>query len=298
MPRKRVAELYTSLGFNKHGKTELYRDLLAHVRSTDQRFTVSRGAVGLVMIVFDMDDYDIVLKIIRDRFPPPKTTTRNAIMERYQLVFEHDRAGRLVEAHEFEHLSLRQSRFEPELLDILADEARRTVEFSDERLVISHAYLERKVTPLNVYIREESEERVRDAIVAYGRCIKDLMASDIFPGDMLMKNFGVTRHGRVVFYDYDELGRITECRFRPIPVSDDPDDEMAETPWFGVREGDIFPEEFPRFMGLTPDLMALFRRHHGDLFDHRTWNGVRARLLEGERIEIFPYGPEQRLPGR
>lgn len=295
MPRKRLAELYTALGFNKHGKTELYRELLAHVLTTDRRFTPSRGAVGLVMIVFDMDDFDIVFKIIRDTFPPPKTTTRTAIMEKYRLVFEHDRAGRLVEAHEFEHLSLREIRFDPPLVETLREEASRTIEFRDERLVISHAYLERKVTPLNLYLREETPEKAEDAVIAYGRCIKDLMVSNIFPGDMLLKNFGVTRHGRVVFYDYDELGRITDCRFRPIPESDDPLDDMAETPWFSVGEGDVFPEEFPRFMGLRPEHMKIFRAHHDDLFDWRTWQGVKDRLEAGERIEIFPYGPEHRI---
>jgi isocitrate dehydrogenase kinase/phosphatase len=295
MPRKRLAELYTALGFNKHGKTELYRDLLAHVLSTDAQFSVSRGAVGLVMIVFDMDDYDIVFKIIRDKFPPPKTTTRGAIMEKYRLVFEHDRAGRLVEAHEFEHLSLREIRFDDEIMEILRTEASRTVEFENERLIISHAYLERKVTPLNLYLREESAEKAEAAIIAYGRCIKDLMVSNIFPGDMLLKNFGVTRHGRVVFYDYDELGRITECRFREIPESDNPYDDMADTPWFSVGEGDVFPEEFPRFMGLRPNHMRLFREHHGDLFDHQSWEDVRKRLEAGHRIEIFPYGPEHQI---
>ena len=295
MPRKRLAELYNSIGFNKHGKTELYRDLLGHVIGTDQQFTMSRGSVGLVMIVFDMDDYDIVFKIIRDKFPPPKTTTRGAIKEKYRLVFEHDRAGRLVEAHEFEHLSLREIRFEPALVEILRDQASRTIEFSNDRLIISHAYLERKVTPLNLYLREQPQELVQAAIIAYGRCIKDLMVSNIFPGDMLLKNFGVTRHGRVVFYDYDELGRITDCRFRPIPESDNPYDDMADTPWFSVGEGDVFPEEFPRFMGLRPDLMNVFRRHHEDLFDHQTWLDVQKRLREGERIEIFPYGSELQI---
>ena len=296
MPRKRRAELYTSLGFNKHGKTELYRDLLSHLLSTDVQFTMSRGAVGLVMIVFDMDDYDIVFKIIRDTFPPPKTTTRGAIKEKYRLVFEHDRAGRLVEAHEFEHLSLRRIRFDSALAEILRTEASRSVDYANDRLIISHAYLERKVTPLNLYVREESDEKVKAAIIAYGRCIKDLMASNIFPGDMLLKNFGVTRHGRVVFYDYDELGLITECRFRAIPESDNPDDDMSDTPWFSVGEGDVFPAEFPRFMGLSPALMEVFNQHHRDLFDHQTWLDVRDRLEAGERIEIFPYGPELRIP--
>ena len=296
MPRKRSAELYTSLGFNKHGKTELYRDLLAHVLSTECRFEVSGGSVGLVMVVFDMDDYDIVFKIIRDKFAPPKTTTRGAIMEKYRLVFEHDRAGRLVEAHEFEHLSLREIRFAPELVETLRSEASRTIEFTNDRLVISHAYLERKVTPLNLYLREESKERAEAAIIAYGRCIKDLMASNIFPGDMLLKNFGVTRHGRVVFYDYDELVLITDCRFRAIPESDNPYDDMSDTPWFSVGEGDVFPEEFPRFLGLPGWLMEVFRTHHSDLFDHRTWVRVRDRLEGGERIAIFPYGPELRVP--
>jgi isocitrate dehydrogenase kinase/phosphatase len=295
MPRKRVAELYTSIGFNKHGKSELYRDLLDHLAGTSERFRIARGQRGLVMAVFDMDDYDIVFKIIKDTFPPPKRTTRGQIRAKYRLVFEHDRAGRLVEAHEFEHLSLARDRFEPELLEILEAEASRTVHVKGDRVVIDHAYLERKVTPLDLYVREHDPSTAAAAMIDYGDAIKDLMASDIFPGDMLLKNFGVTRHGRVVFYDYDELTQMQDCTFRPIPEAPTIEDEMADGPWFSVKEGDVFPEEFPRFMGLTPDLRAVFDEHHADLFDYRTWDSVKTRIAAGEVIEIFPYPPSLRL---
>ena len=295
MPRKRVAELFISIGFNKHGKTELYRDLLDHLAGTDQQFRLAPGQRGLVMTVFGMPDYDIVFKIIKDSFPPPKRTTRGQIREKYRIVFKHDRAGRLVEAHEFEHLSLTRSRFAPELLAILEQEAARTVQVEAERVIIDHAYLERRVIPLDLFVRERDQAAAAAAIVDYGDAIRDLMASDIFPGDMLLKNFGVTRHGRVVFYDYDELTRMQDCVFRKIPETSDIDAEMSDAPWFSVAEGDVFPEEFPRFMGLPPAVRAVFNEAHSALFDHTTWKDCQDRILAGEVIEIFPYPPSYRL---
>ncbi len=295
MPRKRVAELYNSIGFDKHGKTELYRDLLEHLETTDQCFRIAPGQPGLVMTVFGMPDYEIVFKVIKDTFPPPKRTTRGQIREKYRLVYRHDRAGRLVEAQEFEHLSLSQDRFAPELLDHLAEDAARTVRVEGRRVIIDHAYIERKVTPLDLYIRDRDARAAIAAIIDYGDAIRDLMASDIFPGDMLLKNFGVTRHGRVVFYDYDELTRMRDCSFRKIPEAPSIEDEMAAVPWFSVADSDVFPEEFPRFMGLPPDVRAAFNRVHADLFDHRTWLECQRRILDGEVIEIFPYPPSYRL---
>jgi isocitrate dehydrogenase kinase/phosphatase len=295
MPRKRVAELFISIGFHKHGKTELYRDLLDHLGETDQRFEIAPGQRGLVMVVFAMPGYDVVFKIIKDTFPPPKRTTRGQIREKYELVFEHDRAGRLVEAHEFEHLSLSRHRFSPELLEVLADECARSVQIVGDRIVLEHAYLERRVIPLDLYLREREDEEAAAAILDYGNAIRDLMASDIFPGDMLLKNFGVTRHGRVVFYDYDELTRLRECTFRPIPEPPTIDDAMADTPWFPVAEGDVFPEEFSRFMGLPASVRPIFHAAHADLFDHVTWAECQHRILGGEVIEIYPYPDTEKL---
>jgi isocitrate dehydrogenase kinase/phosphatase len=295
MPRKRRSELYNAIGFTKHAKTELYRDLMGHVATTDERFEIAPGIAGLVMIVFTIPDYDVVFKVIRDRFPYPKQTTRRQIMSKYRLVFRHDRAGRLIDASEFEHLRFPRDRFDGPLLDELAREATKSVEIGDRDVVIHHVYIERKVIPLDLYVRQSNSIKARAAILDYGRAIKNLAASNIFPGDMLLKNFGVTRSGRVVFYDYDELMLLTDCRFREIPDTDDPLDNMSADPWFGVGENDIFPEEFRRFMGIEDDLREAFEERHGDLFGVRFWQRVQDRLRAGEIIEIFPYKRTRRL---
>jgi isocitrate dehydrogenase kinase/phosphatase len=295
MPRKRVAEIYISLGYHKHGKTELYRDLLQYMATTQDRFEVAPGQRGMVMEVFTLPGYDLVLKVIRDRFASPKRTTRRSVMQKYRLVFRHDRAGRLVDAQEFEHLEFPRDRFSPALLDTLLDEARTTVRMIDGHVAIQHAYIERRVTPLDVYLRETADDAASAAALDYGRAIKDLAASDIFPGDFWLKNFGVTRHGRVVFYDYDELCALTECHFAPLPQPRDELEEFADEAWFYVGDRDVFPEEFRRFMRLPRGLNDSFLQHHADLFDLAFWQDLQARLQAGELLDIFPYAPARRL---
>ena len=295
MPKKRVAELYTALGLDKHGKTELYRDLLRHSRRSTDRFEVAPGDPGMVMVVFTMPSYDVVFKVIRDRFPPPKRTTRSQVMEKYDLVFKHDRAGRLVDTQEFEHLTFNLDRFSEELVEELRISAGESVTVSDNVMDIRHLYIERRLTPLNLYIREAGSEAVRAAILDYGQAIKDLAASNIFPGDLLTKNFGVTRHGRVVFYDYDELCLLGACNFRDLPQPRDDFETMQSEPWYYVGPDDIFPEEFRSFLGLPAHLVELFVSHHKEIFDPAWWRGIQAHHKAGGLIEIAPYAAKRRL---
>jgi isocitrate dehydrogenase kinase/phosphatase len=299
MPRKAVSELYIGLGYNKHGKTELYRDLLRHLARSDDCFEAARGEKGMVMIVFAMASYDLVFKVIRDVFGPTKTMSKHDVRAKYQFVFEHDRAGRLVDAQEFEHLEFDAARFEPAVLAELCAEARETVRREGDRVIFRHLYTERRVTPLNLYIREASPDAVHDAILDFGRALGDLAATNIFPGDMLAKNFGVTRSGRVVFYDYDELCLLTDCEFRELPQAEEgDDDERGGEATFYVGPRDIFPQEFITFLGLPKPLRELFARVHGDILRPAWWNQLKERLLRGEILDIVPYRPARRLHGR
>jgi isocitrate dehydrogenase kinase/phosphatase len=297
MPRKRVAEIYIAIGQNKHGKTELYRDLLRHLRSTEEQFEPAPGTRGLVMIVFTMPGYDDVFKVIRDTFPPPKRTTRRSVMGKYRMVFQHDRAGRLMDVQDFQHLEFHRSRFSEVVLEELLSEAAGTVRLDGDSVVISHVYVERRVVPLDVYVREASRPAAADAVIDFGQAIKDLASTNIFPGDLLPKNFGVTRHGRVVFYDYDELSPLTEINFRALPPPRDEADVLATDPWFPVGDHDVFPEEHQRFLGLTPELRQVFLAHHADLFSVEEWREIQHRIRSGELIEVFPYRQGARLPG-
>ena len=295
MPGKRLDELYTALGHNRHGKTELYRELAQHLRDSETRFEPAPGERGMVMAVFTLPSFDLVFKVIRDGFPEPKTITRQGVMEKYDLVFRHDRAGRLVDAQEFEHLRFRRARFSAPVLGELLATAAGSVIAGEDYVDIRHVYLERRLRPLNLYVAESSPGEARAAVIDYGQAIRDLAATNIFPGDVLLKNFGVTRHGRVVFYDYDELARVTDCRFRRLPVPRDDDEERAAEPWFYVGPNDVFPEEFVPFLGLRPALLSAFRAAHGELLTPEYWRHLQARIEGGEIVDIFPYRPEQRL---
>ena len=293
LPMKSISELYTSVGFHQHGKTTLYRSLYRHMQNSHDKIMRARGTPGMVMSVFTLVSFNVVFKIIKDRFDPPKNTTRQAVRDRYRLVAQHDRVGRMVDAHEFENLSFDRDRFDPDLLDELLTEASMTVRVEGDQVVISHVYTERQVYPLNLYLREMSADRAEAAALDWGWAIKDLAAANIWPGDLFTKNFGVTRHGSVVFYDYDEITLLDACRFRRIPQSDDHEHEMRSTPWFAVEPGDIFPEQFPTFMSFPTDvpreIWERFQAVHGDLFTPDFWIDVQGRLAEDDIPEFYPY---------
>jgi len=295
MPRKRLADLYNEIGFNRHAKTEFYRDFVAQLNASADRFKTAEGTPGMVMLVFTLPSYDVVFKVIKDRFDLPKDTTPNEVMRRYKLVFEHDRAGRLVEAHEFEHLRIPRNRFEPALLEDLLRAAGKTVRLEGDDVVIAHAYVERRIRPLNIFFTEADATQSAAAARDYGQAIKDLAVSNIFPGDLLTKNFGVTRRGRVVFYDYDELCFLTDCNFRYLPQASTYEEEISAEPWFSVRANDVFPEEFPNFLRLPGPAHAALLEQHADLFHPDFWRSVQQKLREGEILEVFPYRPERRL---
>ena len=290
LPQKRIAELHIAIGFHKHGKTELYRELLEHLAVCyEDRFDISRGQRGMVMIVFNMPNDDLVFKLIKDRFDTPKKTTPRKVMEKYDLVFRHDRAGRLVDAQAFEYLKFDGGCFSDRLLKELKQGAGNTVRIAEDNIIVNHAYVERRVTPLDIFLKEADQAEAIDAVIDWGNAIKDLAVSNIFPGDILLKNFGVTRHGRVVFYDYDELCLLTSCKFRKWPPPSVYDDEMAAEPWFYVDENDVFPEELQNFIELSGPLKTEFLEHHADLFDVDFWRQTQDKIRAGELPHIYPY---------
>ncbi len=290
LPRKHLWELYTSIGFYKQGKTEFYRSLMRHLQESDDHFMMAPGIRGMVMTVFTLPGYNTVFKVIKDRFSPSKTVDHAMVVDRYRLVKYIDRVGRLADTQEFSDLRFPLDRFEPECLKELLEVAPSTIEVQGSEVLVRHCWTERRMTPLNIYLdNATSEQQIRDALDDYGWAIKQLAAANIFPGDMLLKNFGVTRHGRVVFYDYDEISYLTEVNFREIPPPRYPEDEWAAEPWYSVAPNDVFPEEFPVFLFTDIRLRKLFSQMHGDLFKAGYWRSLQEAIREGTVIDVFPY---------
>lgn len=295
LPRKPIGDIWSALGFHRHAKTELYRSLLQHLTKSEDRFDTAVGQRGLVMVVFALPGFDVVFKVIRDRFPPPKTVTHEEVREKYRLVFRHDRAGRLVDAQEFEHLEFPRERFSPALLEELATSASESVEVRESTVVLRHLYTERRLVPLDVFLLDAPADEARAAVHDYGQVMRDLAATNIFPGDMLLKNFGVSRHGRVIFYDYDELCLLTDCRFRDLPSATSMEEEVALEPWYFVGEADIFPEEFRAFLGLRGELLESFLAAHRELLEPAFWRRMQELHRRGVVPDIYPYPASRRL---
>lgn len=293
MPRKSYADLYASLGFSKHGKTELYRHFIRHLSMSSDSFIIAPGIKGMVMSVFTLPSYEVVFKLIKDKFDPPKTSTKGQVKSKYHLVKLHDRVGRMADTHEFEHFVLPRDRFSDDLLEELQQVAGSIVRVEGDKVIIDHLYTERKMTPLNIFLEHATEEEGEEVVGEYGNCIKHLAKANIFPGDMLLKNFGVTRHNRVVFYDYDEIGYLTDYKFRRLPEDDD--DLYGREPWFAVGENDVFPEEFRHFLIGREDIREIFFRLHDDLFDPKFWIDKQNRIKAGEVMDFFPYRRKKRF---
>jgi isocitrate dehydrogenase kinase/phosphatase len=296
LPNKPVDELYTVLGRAKQGKTERYRSFFRYFHAhPEQRLVRAEGTPGMVMAVFTLPGYPLVFKVIRDRFAWPKTVTREQVQARYEHVFRLDRIGRLLDAQPFRHLRFPRARFDPALLAELRDSCAGSLEEDGEDLVVHLCYVQRRLRPLDLYLREQTAEGARQAALDYGQAIVDLARNDIFPGDMLLKNFGVSRHRRVVFYDYDEIGTVSGCHFREWPRPTCYEEQVASEPWFHVAPGDVFPERFAMFMALPAPLAAALKTVHGQLFDPQWWQQLQAQLRRGEWPDMPPYPDSLRL---
>jgi isocitrate dehydrogenase kinase/phosphatase len=295
LPRKPLSELFTVLGRARQGKAERHLEIVRHLQQSSDLFTHAPGERGLVMICFTLPSLDVVFKLIRDRFPPVKTVLRQDVIDKYKFVFRHDRAGRLVDAQEFKRVRLPRARFTPELIEELLSETAETVHVEGDDVVFDHMYMERRMVPLNLYLRDAPPAAADQAVVDYGQAIRDLALSNIFAGDLLLKNFGVTRHGRVIFYDYDELCQVTDCRFRDVPEASNDEDDMRGETWYYVADNDVFPETFLNFLAFTDPQRELFVRTHGDLLQADFWRGIQQRVRAGAILEVLPYRPRRAI---
>jgi len=297
MPRKPRGELYSAIGLQKHGKNLFYRDFLFHLRHSSDKFRIAPGIKGMVMLVFDLPSYPFVFKVIKDYFPPQKETTRELIMSKYLLVKQHDRVGRMADSLEFTNVAFPRERFDEELIAELKKFSPSVMEEDQDGkvLILKHLYIERRMVPLNIYIQEAQGESLEHAVIEYGNALKDLVAANIFPGDMLWKNFGVTRNGKVVFYDYDEIEYITDCNFRTVPLPRNEEEEMSGEIWYNVGPRDVFPETFGPFLLGDPRVRKIFMKHHGDLLEADFWQQHKERINAGYVHDVFPYDRARRF---
>jgi isocitrate dehydrogenase kinase/phosphatase len=296
MPRKPRSEIYSALGLHKQGKNLFYRDFLYHLRHSSDRFRVAPGIKGMVMLVFDLPSFPFVFKVIRDSYPPQKEgMTREIIKSKYFLVKTHDRVGRMADTLEYSNVAFPRARFEDELIEELKHHCGSLIEEDGDDLVIRHLYIERRMVPLNIFLQDATREQTERAVIEYGNAIKDLVAANIFPGDMLFKNFGVTRHGKIVFYDYDEIEYLTECNFRRVPPAPTEEDELSGEVWYRVGPKDVFPETFAPFLLGNPLIREVFMKHHADLLDAGFWQRHKERIQAGHVYDVFPYDAAKRF---
>ena len=295
MPAKPRSELYTVVGLAKQGKTLFYRDLLHHLHHSQDVFVEAPGTRGLVMHVFNLPSYPYVLKVIKDEFGHSKQSDRATVKRKFLMVKQIDRVGRMADTLEFTNLALPRARFAPELLEQLLELAPSTVELDGENVIVGHCYVERRMTPLNLYLETATADEVETVVREYGDTIRDLAIANVFAGDMLWRNFGVNRHGRVVFYDYDEIEYLTDCVFRRIPPPPNPEAELSGEPWYPVGPLDVFPEEFETFLLGSPQVRDAFMRHHADLLRPEFWQRCQEQVARGEIVDFWPYPEELRF---
>jgi isocitrate dehydrogenase kinase/phosphatase len=305
LPHAELGELYTSIGYHRHGKTEFYRNLHRFVHVSREQFVIAPGLEGAVMIVFTLPNFDFVFKVIKDRpcflrssYETPKMITQEKVKFQYNFVSHRDRAGRMVDTQEFENLRFKKKRFTAPLLDEFSRAATKNVAITDEYVIIQHVYVQRKVVPLPLYFQfEKDPETIRHVLIDFGYFLKDLAGSGVFPCDLFNTwNYGVTHWGRVVLYDYDDVLPIERIRFREKP---EPRDEIEETEpeedWIFATEEDFFVDEIERYSGIPHTLRGVFKSVHGDVYTLKFWNNLTERLKTGEILDVIPYHRNKRF---
>ncbi|QZO11522.1 bifunctional isocitrate dehydrogenase kinase/phosphatase [Pseudoalteromonas piscicida] len=293
MPNKTKAELYNAIGFHKQGKTEFYREFLHHLANSEEQFEVAPGTPGMVMMVFTLPSFPYVFKVIRDQFPESKPFTKTTVLERYQLVKRHDRVGRMADTIEYSDVVIPLARISPALYQLLLDSISQSIRIEGDNMVIKHLYIERRMTPLNLFVQQADEETCEQVIRDYGYALKEMLAVNIFPGDMLLKNFGVSKHHRVIFYDYDEVQYLTEMNFRALPKQGL--DNMYDSGDISSAPQDVFPEQLCTFVLTNPTLKEMFLHHHADLAEVLFWQQAQRDIREKVVRHIYPYPHENRF---
>ncbi|CAM8636111.1 COG4579 Isocitrate dehydrogenase kinase/phosphatase [Comamonadaceae bacterium] len=318
MPRKPRNEIYNALGLAKQGKTLFYRDFLHHLQHSSDKFRIAAGIKGMVMLVFDLPSYPYVFKVIKDYFPHQKETTREQVRAKYQLVKQHDRVGRMADTLDYGDVAFPRDRFSDELIAELQQFAPSQLEISDRdgdgrtEVILKHVYIERRMIPLNMYLQEafdaggadrsnqspaalRARHQIERSVIDYGYAIKDMVAANIFPGDMLWKNFGITRNNKVVFYDYDEIEYLTDCNFRKVPEPRNEEEEMSGEIWYAVGPRDVFPETFAPFLLGNPLVRDVFMQYHANLLDPAFWQTQKERIAAGYVHDVYPYEKDKRF---
>ena len=318
MPRKPRNEIYNALGLAKQGKTLFYRDFLHHLQHSSDKFRIAAGIKGMVMLVFDLPSYPYVFKVIKDYFPHQKETTREQVRAKYQLVKQHDRVGRMADTLDYGDVAFPHDRFSDELIAELQQFAPSQLEISDRdgdgrtEVILKHVYIERRMIPLNMYLQEafdaggadrsnqspaalRARHQIERSVIDYGYAIKDMVAANIFPGDMLWKNFGITRNNKVVFYDYDEIEYLTDCNFRKVPEPRNEEEEMSGEIWYAVGPRDVFPETFAPFLLGNPLVRDVFMQYHANLLDPAFWQTQKERIAAGYVHDVYPYEKDKRF---
>jgi isocitrate dehydrogenase kinase/phosphatase len=277
------------LGLQKQGKNDFYRDLMQHLRHSRDQFIIAPGIRGLVMAVFTLPSFPYVFKLIRDYIAPTKDTDRATVKSKYLLVKRHDRVGRMADTLEFSDVALPRSRCSEELLAELRRNAPSLIEEEGDIVIIKHLYIERRMQPLNIFLDQADPEQLEHAVRDYGNAIRELALANIFPGDMMFKTFGITRYGRVVFYDYDEIEYMTDCTFRRIPEAPNPEFELSGETWYPVARNDVFPEEFGTFLLSSPQTREVFMRYHADLLAPAFWQQAQTNIRASIFDDFYPY---------
>ncbi len=295
MPNKTLAELYNAIGFHKQGKTEFYREFLSHLNHSKDNLVIAPGTPGMVMMVFTLPSFGYVFKVIKDTFGESKPFGRDTVLKRYQLVKSHDRVGRMADTIEYSNVVFPLDRFDSKLLEELHKTIGSSMIIEGEWLIIKHLYIERRMTPLNMYLENATEQQAFEAIEEYGQALKEMIAVNIFPGDMLLKNFGVSKHNRVIFYDYDEVQYLTDMNFRALPKAKSYDDYLTNEQSYSVAPQDVFPEQLCTFVTANPVYKQYLLSTHPELEDPEYWQQAQKNIKQGKVSHIYPYPAGQRF---
>ena len=293
IPKRTLGLSYSTIGFNHFGKVAVMEELKEELLSNDGKFDFAIGFKGTVAIGFQSRQSGYNLKVIRnsptEQYKWGMFEGVPSVLEKYSRVHVINRTGSMLDNIIFYRVKLERIWFTNALLEELLNEASECVTLQGNFLFFRHLIVQRRLTPLPVYLETSSQAESEAAVINLGHCIKNNMAANIFNKDLDARNYGVGVFGGVYLFDYDALEKFTEVKIRTNQNQFEGEEEIPE--WF-FEDGVVFlPEEIESGLRIpSRSLRRLFREVHGDLLQVGYYERIQDELRVGKvpSVRVYP----------
>ena len=273
-------------------------ELTEELTANNSVFDTAIGFQGTVAIGFQSLNSSYSLKVIRNRpteqYKWGKFDGIESVLSKYSRVHQINRTGSMLDNIIYYNVKLHRDWFSPLLVHELLKDASESVVSYDDSILFKHLIVQRRVTPLPVYLTTASQAEKEKVMVNLGHCIKNNTAANIFNKDLDARNYGVSQYQKIYLFDYDALELFTDVKIRTNQERVEGEEDVPE--WF-FEDGAVFlPEEIESGLRIQDrGLRRFFREVHGDLMQAAYWEQIQDQLRQDKVPPVRVYPENNKL---